>query len=803
MAHVAPVYASFSKGEVSPLLLGRIDIDQYPTCLDKCRNMVIRPYGCASRVVGTEYINSSKDSSKVRLLKFVFSATDSYIIECGAGYFRFYQNGGIVLKDDAEDWETSKAYKKGDFSKNDDKTYYCLEDHTSGTFEDDLAADKWVEQNIYELPNNFVEEQLSSIQYVQIDDIIKLVCLPAGDDNTTAKPTELIRKSSDDWEFKEVEFKETPYLDQNTTDITIAPSGTSGSITLTASADYFDAKMVGTNFWIGSPVLNETTNEKEQGFVKITGFTNARVVSAEVKSVLSGTDATKLWAEGAFSDYRGYPAAIALFDGRLYYARTPHQPRNIYGSVPYSYEKFTPSVSNNEDGAINVQLATNANGDGSDIRWMSGASYLLCGTYGGEFVVKSTGDSAITPLDISARQRSNWGGEHIQPVVSGSFVHFIQRNGNKLRQFQYDFYTDSYKAVDVSIFSETLLESPIKELAYQKNVDSSIYMMREDGNVAVLSLEQEQEVRAWSLLEFKGKVESIETIPAYDGNYDEVWIVINRKINGVEQRYIERMINPITPEIQDRCWYVRSGLRYNAFEKTIGNSITLSDKTGDVTITAENNVFSIENIGRKIRVIDNKHNVIGQALITGYVSETEVTARVVKEFKHTHNNGGTWGISVIDISGLEHLEAEKVQIFADGAEQTEKVVINGAITLELDGWYILVGLGYTSYMATLPLEAGSQNGTAMGKRKRIGELSLRVWRTLGCRVGSSLEDLLEVKLRTPKDILGMPVPMFTGIIPNIKYNQGWVWDANIIVEQSKPFPLNVLAIAPIVTEVDK
>jgi len=175
----------------------------------------------------------------------------------------------------------------------------------------------------------------------------------------------------------------------------------------------------------------------------------------------------------------------------------------------------------------------------------------------------------------------------------------------------------------------------------------------------------------------------------------------------------------------------------------------------------------------------------------------------IKEFDNNFYKGGFWGISVDDIDGLAHLEGESVQILADGAQQTNQKVLNGKISLELDAWKIIAGLGYQSYITTMPLEAGSQNGVAVGKRKRINELSLRVWRTLGCRVGSDLKNLQEVRYRNPQTPMGLPESLYTGIIPNIKYNQGWKWDANVTVEQSKPLPMNILAIAPIVTEVDK
>lgn len=755
MARVAPIYTSFARGEVSPLMFGRIDLEQYPTLLDKCRNCWVRPYGAVSRFAGSEYINTTKNNGFVRLIKFVFSATDSYIIEIGAGYFRFYFNGGVVLKDG----------------------------------------------EVYEVENSWTEEQIKTLQYVQLDDIIKFAVLPANNDNSTARLMELVRKASDDWEFREVDLKSTPYLDENITETKITPSNTTGDITLTASADLFEEGHIGSFWWIGGTTTKDDV--KVQGYVEITAVESKTKASAKVIETLSTKEATKRWGEGAWSDYRGYPAVVALYDGRIYYARTPHQPRNIYASKPYAYETFTPAVDNEDDGAINIELATNANGDGSDIRWMIGASYLLCGTFGGEFILRGTGDGAITPTDVSARQRTNWGGERIQPVVAGTFVHFIQRNGKKLRQFQYDYYYDSYKAVDVSIFSEHFFDSGIKDIAYVKNTDSMLLLLNNNGEVVVLTLEQDQAIQAYSLLEFNGKVESIETIPSHNGNYDEIWYVIKRNINGQDVRYIERTQDPITPEIQENCWYVRSGLQYNAYKLTEGNELILSGLTGEVSAISTNDIFEANDLNKRIRVVDGNSNVIGQATIVKVIDAKSVNLKVVKDFENTKIQGGSWGVSTNTISNLDHLEGETVQILADGAVQTDRVVENGKVLLELDAWKIVAGLGYTSYITTMPLEAGSRNGTAVGKRKRISELSVRLWRTSGCRIGRDLENLQQVRYRTPNTKLGTPLELFTGLIPNVKYNQGWEWVANITIEQSSPLPMNILAIAPIITEVDK
>ena len=752
MARVAPIYPTFARGEVSPQMFGRVDIEPYSACLDKCRNCWVRPFGVVSRIAGSEYIATAK--RKARLLKFVFSASDSYMIECGAGYFRFFNDGGYIVKDDGD---------------------------------------------IYEISNPFTEEQLSSIQYIQLDDLIKIVY--KDDEGNTNKPLELIRKAANDWELREVEFKCSPFLDENITDTTLMASGTEGEIDLSASDPIFNSGHVGSFWWIGGKTTVD--NLEKQGFVQITGYTDHTHVKAKVKWKLSTASATKEWGEGAWGGYRGYPSAIGLMDGRLYYGRTPNSPRNIYGSKPYAYEDFTPAIDNEDNGSINVEMATNATGDSSDIKWIIGTNYMLVGTYGGEFVVKGSGDAGITPTDVTARARSNWGVEAIQPIVIDSMIHFVQRTGKKVRQFVYDYYLDSYKAVDVSLFSEHLFESPIVDIAYQKNPDSILYCLREDGKVAALTLENNQQVQAWSLLEYDGVVESLETIPSYNGLYDEVYMIVKRTINGKEVRHIERIQDLITPEIQSKCWYVRSGLHYDAFSLTENLELDLITDQLQVTATCGEEIFDPDMMKRRIRAIDENFNILGEMQITEYVNANTVKGKIIKPFESSKIEGGKWGISIADVAGLEHLEKEKVQILADGAVQSPRTVESGAITLEKDAFYIIVGLGYASYIKTMPFEAGSENGTAVGKRKRVNELSMRVWRTSGCRVGYDLEHLDTVKFREPEVEMGLPQPLYTGIVPNVKYNQGWTWDANVTIEQSEPLPMNILAIAPIINTIDK
>ena len=97
------IKTSFTSGELGPSLLGRVQIAQYPNACETIRNMLCRPYGPLVSTPGTEYISDVKGSgagtastTRVRVIDFVFSRTDAFIIELGVSYFRFYTDGAQI-----------------------------------------------------------------------------------------------------------------------------------------------------------------------------------------------------------------------------------------------------------------------------------------------------------------------------------------------------------------------------------------------------------------------------------------------------------------------------------------------------------------------------------------------------------------------------------------------------------------------------------------------------------------------------------------------------------------------------------
>jgi hypothetical protein len=285
------------------------------------------------------------------------------------------------------------------------------------------------------------------------------------------------------------------------------------------------------------------------------------------------------------------------------------------------------------------------------------------------------------------------------------------------------------------------------------------------------------------------------------GAHDQVWSIVNRTIGGATKRYIEYFTSPVIPEIQSDCIYLDSSLSYNAFEQTTGLTLTLSAKTGTVTVTASGAHFNTDDVGQRIRAIDTDGTILGELLITGYTSSTVVTGTVTSEFSATSYSAEGWGVSVTNISGLSHLESEEVDVLVDGGVEPSATVESSQITLSHDGFIVHVGLGFTSRYRNMPIEAGSQTGTAQGKRKRIYQIGLRVLKTLGLRVGRDENALTQVTFRDPSTLLGLPEALFTGTKNNIPLNTRFDYDGQFTLEQSEPLPACVLAIFPL-TEVE-
>ena len=103
MAKSAPALSSFTGGELSPKLEGRVGLQKYREGLSELTNFVVLPQGGVTRRPGTEYLGEVKDSDDItRLIPFQFKTSDTYILEFGDQIMRVYRSGQQILTGSAK-----------------------------------------------------------------------------------------------------------------------------------------------------------------------------------------------------------------------------------------------------------------------------------------------------------------------------------------------------------------------------------------------------------------------------------------------------------------------------------------------------------------------------------------------------------------------------------------------------------------------------------------------------------------------------------------------------------------------------
>lgn len=503
MSVILPVRQNFTGGEVSPRMSARFDMRKYHNGCKTLRNMYVLPHGPAMKRPGLRYIASTKTSSKVsRVVAFEFSETQAYILEFGDQYLRFYMDGGQI--------------------------------ESAGS--------------PYEISTPYTESDLADLKFCQSADTLFIV-------HPDYSPRILTRTGHTSWTLSNPSWINRPYI-YNYNGYTITPSGTTGSITLTASSGMFLAGHVGSIFKING------------GRVTVTAYTSATVVTATVTITLSGTTADSDWEEIQWSDLRGYPQCVNFFEQRLCFASTYYEPQTIWMSKSGDYYDHSVSSPIEPTDACEYEIASE---QVNVIKWLSPSDILAVGTNGAEWALYSGSVSdVVTPTSVKCIRQSTRGSNGIQPVMIGGVHVFCQRSGKTVRELRYSEEMDKFDAIDLSIVSEHLTRSKkIVDWAYQQIPNSILWCVLDNGSFLGLTYLREHEVVAWHPHQTDGEVESVAVIPGDDG--DEVWMVVKRTIDGSTVRYIERMDPEFAPSDTDPTdgFFVDCGLSYDGAAATV------------------------------------------------------------------------------------------------------------------------------------------------------------------------------------------------------------------------------------------
>jgi len=314
------------------------------------------------------------------------------------------------------------------------------------------------------------------------------------------------------------------------------------------------------------------------GMGKVTFFTSSTVVKIEVLRSLDDTSAAPggTWTleDDSWTSTRGYPAAVGFFEQRLFYARTDTQPQTLWGSVIDDFESFATGT--NAADSLDFTL-TGMN----PIRWLSPKSQLSVGTYGGELVISSTSDAALSPTNVKINEQTTHGSSSLQPIRVGEVTLFVQRSRRKLREFVFVFEDDNFQAPDLTLLSDNITEGGIDDISYQQELESIVWCVRNDGQLLGMTYQRKQDVIGWHrhTTGASGLFESVATIPI--SNKDQTWVIVNRTVNGGVKRCVEYF---------DEDAWSSATAEFNQWNMLNTDSAVIYDSTATTTITGLNHL---------------------------------------------------------------------------------------------------------------------------------------------------------------------------------------------------------------------
>jgi hypothetical protein len=462
MPDIKEVKTNFTAGEVSRDLLGRGDLRAYENGALTLKNVFIKPTGGVTHRAGLAHIAGAAGDGK--LIPFEFNTDQTYLL-CVTNLQIAVYAGASLMATLTAPWG---------------------------------AAD------------------IAQLAWTQSADTLLLT-------HPDHPPKKLTRGAGgvwalNDWNFfTENNILRQPYFKFAGAEVTVTPSATTGTITITASSGVFTEAHENTRMRI---------NGKE---ILITDFASATVVTASVIQTLTGTTATIDWEEQAFSPARGYPATVAFHQDRLVIGGSRDLPNRLWFSKSGDLFNFDLATGLDDEGIEFAILSDQVNA----IRGIFSGRHLQVFTSGAEWMV--TGDP-LTPAAVQIRRQTRTGSvttRHVPPVNVDGATLFVARNRQEIREFIYTDVEQAYQSTDLALLSRHIITNPVDQ-----DYDSKrrlLIVVREDGKFATLTVFRAEQVAAWTLHETFGLVKSV----AVSG--DAVYMLVARGDNYSIEKFDDEL----------------------------------------------------------------------------------------------------------------------------------------------------------------------------------------------------------------------------------------------------------------------
>lgn len=458
--NVASIKTNFTAGQVSQNLLGRGDLKIYENGARHLENVIIHPTGGVSRRRGLKYICSA--GKPTRLIPFEFNTEQTYLL--------------------------------------------CMSDNEMKVFKNDIC--------IATLATPWSGQQLFQLNYTQSADTLLVV-------HPDVAPKQITRNNNEVWNISDWEYYQKdgmiymPYYNFYQKKPEIWASGTSGNITMAATADVWTAAHVGSYL------------KYQNGLVKITAVLSPTDIQGTVVKNCSSAGKTNDWSESAFSNARGWPVSVTFHQNRMVIGGSRDLPNRLWLSKSSDLFNFDLGKALDDEAIEFGILSDQVNA----IKAVVSTRHLLVFTTGAEWMVSG---EPLTPEKIQLKRQTNVGiyaDKIIAPQQIDGATVFVSRSGRQLREFLYTDVEQAYQAKDLTILSNDIISNPCN-IGFDQD-ECVIYLVLADGTISCLTTYRSEEVNAWSKLITEGSFLSVAVIG------DDIYFCVRRRNGYFIEKFVE------------------------------------------------------------------------------------------------------------------------------------------------------------------------------------------------------------------------------------------------------------------------
>ncbi len=369
-----------------------------------------------------------------------------------------------------------------------------------------------------------------------------------------------------------------------------------------------------------------------------------------------------------------FPTCSTFYEQRQGYGGTLNNPDTVEFSQTGRRLNMSRSEPNQADDAITAKLNSESV---NDIRHMVAVRDLIILTGDTEFLMNSGADNGFSASTLRQKPQSSWSADHLAPVKAGTTIIFLDSSKSRIFGLDFAASSDGYQATELSELSSHMFKfATVVDWAYQVSPEPRLHCVLSDGTGVTLTYNQAQEVVAWTRWETDGWFRSAGALQrATSPSEDAIYFINERKIDGNQVRYVERLASRKFQDVRD-CFFVDSGVSFDnpiaitgvtladpvvitatAHGLADGDEVEMSDITWIADVDADGNKTQPDQLNtRRYRLAGTLTNTVQLANTDtplAISAATQANPVVVTSTAHGRSDGDK--ISIFDAEGMTEL----------------------------------------------------------------------------------------------------------------------------------------------------